>query len=145
MADFFDWIKALHVIAIISWMAGLLYLPRLFVNHVEQTIVGSDASEMLKQMEGKLWRIIMNPAMIVSWVCGLGMLALAPGLLSEPWMLVKLAAVIGLSGYHVWLGRIRRCFADDQNTRSGRFFRLMNEVPTLLMIVIVVMVIVKPF
>jgi putative membrane protein len=144
MASGYLWIKALHVIAVIAWMAGLLYLPRLFVYHVGAP-AGSGQSETFKVMEAKLMRIIMAPAMIVAWLCGLGMIAINPGLLSQGWLYVKLLSVIALTAIHMVMAGWRRAFAQDRNTKSEKFFRIANEVPTLGMIVIVIMVIVKPF
>lgn len=139
----YDWIKALHVVAIISWMAGLLYLPRLFVYHVAAT-PGSEQSETFKVMERRLYRAIMTPAMVVSWIAGL-YLIWAGGWIFSGWMHAKLALVLGLSAAHGTMGRWRRDFAEDRNTRSSKFFRVWNEVPTLLMVFIVIMVVVKPF
>jgi putative membrane protein len=138
------WVKALHVIAVIAWMAGQLYLPRLFVYHA-QAQVGSPQSETFKVMEAKLLRIIMNPAMIVTWLCGLAMIAMNPGLLSQGWLHVKLALVVLLTVIHAIMARWRRAFAEDRNIHSQRFYRMINEAPTLAMIVIVIMVIVRPF
>ena len=140
------WIKALHLIAVISWMAGLFYLPRLYVHHAERGAPGSEVSETFKMMEAKLLRVIMNPAMIASWVLGLLLiLGGAVDLAGDGWLHVKLLAVLALTGFHMWLARCRRLFAEDRNPHSGRTYRLMNEVPTLLMIIIVIMVVVKPF
>jgi putative membrane protein len=138
------WVKALHVIAVIAWMAGQLYLPRLFVYHATSPI-GSPQSETFKVMEEKLMRIIMNPAMIVAWLCGLTMIVLNPALLSQSWLLVKLVLVLFLSGMHGVMSHWRKEFAADRNTRSQKFYRMINEVPTLALIVIVIMVIVRPF
>ncbi len=136
------WIKALHVIAIISWMAGLLYLPRLFVYHAE---TGSGPqSETFKIMERRLYRYIMTPAMIVAWLTGLFM-AVAAGAFAQGWFHVKAAFVLLLTGAHFYDRVLLLRFASDANPHSPRFFRVLNEVPTLLMIGIVVMVIVKPF
>jgi putative membrane protein len=137
------WIKAFHIIAVMSWMAGMLYLPRLFVYHCEAEI-GSRQSETFKVMERRLLRYIINPAMVASWVLGLW-LAWDGGFVWHRWFLVKLAAVIGLSAVHGLLAGLVRDFAGDRNTRPQRFFRIINEIPTLLMIVIVVLVTVKPF
>jgi putative membrane protein len=137
------WIKALHVVAVISWMAGLLYLPRLFVYHCAAP-VGSPQSETFKIMERRLLKAIMNPAMIVSWICGL-ILVMAPGMLSGGWIHVKLLMVVVLSGAHGAMVGWTRAFAEDRNQKSHKFFRIANEVPTLLMVGIVIMVIVKPF
>jgi len=137
------WLKALHVIAVISWMAGLLYLPRLFVYHCRAQ-AGSDQSETFKVMEHRLLRLIMNPAMIVVWVTG-PWLAWAQGMLADHWLWAKFALVCILTGYHHALGLWRKDFAADRNTRDERFYRIANEVPTLLMIGIVILVVVKPF
>ncbi|GBQ63339.1 hypothetical protein AA103196_0563 [Ameyamaea chiangmaiensis NBRC 103196] len=138
------WILALHVIAVIAWMSGLFYLPRLFVYHCE-TAPGSTESERFKVMERRLLRAIINPAMVVAFACGAA-LAATPGLIdwSAGWWHAKLAGVIGMFAFHGACARWRRAFADDRNTRSARFYRLANEVPTLLMILIVVMIIVRP-
>ena len=139
----YPWIKAIHVIAIISWMAAMLYLPRLFIYHVDAK-PGSELSETLKVMEGRLLRIIMNPAMILSWALGLW-LAWQSGFWHSGWFHVKLLAVLALSGVHGFYSASVRAFAEDRNTRSTRFWRIMNEAPAVLMTVIVIMVIVKPF
>lgn len=138
------WVKALHVISIIAWMAGLLYLPRLFVYHCE-TAPGSDSSERFKVMERRLMRAIMNPAMIATFVFGIALVALEPGWLKQGWLHAKLLFVLGLAAAHGMMARWRKDFEADRNTRPQRFFRIMNEVPTLLMIGIVIFVIVKPF
>lgn len=136
------WIKALHVIAIISWMAGLLYLPRLFVYHAS-TPPGPQ-SETFKIMERRLYRYIMNPAMIVAWATGL-FLAADAGWFAAPWFHVKATLVLLLTGAHIHDGLLLSRFAVDGNPHSARYFRIINEIPTLLMIGIVIMVIVKPF
>jgi len=140
---FYPWAKALHVIAIISWMAGMLYLPRLFVYHVGAER-GSVQSETFKVMERRLLRAIINPAMVASWVLGLW-LAWDGNWFQSPWLHAKLALVVALSAVHGYFAATVRAFAEDRNTRSERFFRVINEVPTLLMIGIVVLVIVRPF
>jgi putative membrane protein len=139
------WIKACHVISVIAWMAGLLYLPRLFVYHAEAPR-GSAQSETFKTMERRLLRGIMNPAMIATYVLGLALLA-TPGTFTwtHGWMQVKFGLVLVLTGYHMLLARWRRAFAEDANRHPARFYRFMNEVPTLLMIGIVILVVVKPF
>jgi putative membrane protein len=137
------WIKALHVVAVIAWMAGLLYLPRLYVYHCTAE-KGSKQSETFKMMELRLLRFIMTPAMVVVWLSG-GWLAWAQGMFNDRWLSAKFGLVLLLTGYHHALGVWRKDFAVDWNTRSPRFYRIMNEVPTLLMIGIVVLVIVKPF
>ena len=140
---YYDWIKALHVIAVISWMAGLFYLPRLFVYHT-QAKAGSPQSETFKVMERKLLRIIMNPAMILVWLTGLP-IAYLGGWTQQGWFMAKFLLVIVMSAFHMWLAARRRGFEQDRNTVSERAYRLANEVPTVLMIVIVVLVVVKPF
>ncbi len=140
----YEWVKALHVMSVLSWMAGMLYLPRLFVYHATET-AGSATSETFKVMERRLLRAIMNPAMIASYVFGVWMLVLTPEWLSQPWLHAKLTAVAGMTVCHMLLSRWRRDFAEDRNTRSHRFYRVMNEIPTLLMIAIVIFVVVKPF
>ena len=139
----YDWLKALHVIAVMSWMAGMLYLPRLFIYHCDAE-KGSKQSETFKVMEGRLLRVIINPAMVISWVLGLW-LAWHSGFWQSGWFIAKLLAVIALSASHGYFSAAVRSFAEDRNTRPAGHWRLMNEVPTLLMIVIVVLVIVKPF
>lgn len=140
----YEWIKALHVISIIAWMAGLLYLPRLFVYHC-QVQAGSEASETFKVMERRLLRAIMNPAMIAAYVFGIAMIVLTPEWMKQGWLHAKLLFVLLLTVSHMMMARWRRDFAEDRNTRPQRFFRIANEVPTLLMIGIVIFVIVKPF
>jgi putative membrane protein len=139
----YEWIKALHVIAVISWMAGMLYLPRLFVYHCEAEI-GSKQSETFKVMERRLLRAIINPAMIVTWLAGI-YLAWAGGWYRAPWFHAKLLLVLVLSGVHGLFARWVKAFAVDKNLHNQKFYRIINEVPTLLMIGIVVLVIVKPF
>jgi putative membrane protein len=137
------WIKALHVVAVISWMAGMLYLPRLFVYHCEAEI-GSKQSETFKVMECRLLKAIINPAMIVTWLAGL-YLAWSGNWFTAGWLHGKLLLVIVLSGVHGFFARCVKDFAADRNTRSQKFYRIINEVPTLLMIGIVILVVVKPF
>jgi len=146
LADWYLWIKALHIMAVISWMAGLFYLPRLYVYHAERAETGDQLSETLKVMEFKLLRVIMNPAMMATWLFG-GLLLMVPGIIdwSSIWIWVKLVMVFGMTWFHHKLVRWRKTFAEDQNTQDGRYYRIWNEVPTVLMAVIVVMVIVKPF
>ena len=141
----YPWIKAVHVMAVIAWMAGLFYLPRLFVYHAERGGTAGPLHETFMVMEEKLLRVIMNPAMIVAWVAGLAMIALGAFDWGSVWAWAKLAGVIAMSGFHGWLSARRKDFAAGRNTRSGRSFRMMNEVPTVLMLVIVVAVIVRPF
>ncbi len=127
-------------------MAGLLYLPRLFVNHVERGPVGSDSSETFKIMETRLLQIIMNPAMIATWVFGV-LLVLTPGIVdwSSGYPFVKGAMILGLTWFHLWLAKRRKEFEADMNSRSAKTYRVMNEVPTIMMVVIVVMIVVRPF
>jgi putative membrane protein len=139
----YDWIKALHVVAIIAWMAGMLYLPRLFVYHCEAER-GSAQSETFKVMEGRLLRVIINPAMTIAWISGLWLMWQA-GFWKHGWFHGKLVLVILLSAAHGYLSAATRAFAEDRNLKDSRHWRHMNEVPTVLMIGIVVLVIVKPF
>ncbi|MCW3473624.1 protoporphyrinogen oxidase HemJ [Limobrevibacterium gyesilva] len=145
LAPAYPWIKALHVISMIAWMAGMLYLPRLYVYHCAVPR-GSAESERFKVMERRLLKQIINPAMIATFAFGI-LLALTPGIIDwhAGWWHVKLTAVILMSGFHGAASKWRRDFRDDRNTRPQRFYRIANEVPTLLMVVIVVMVIVRPF
>ncbi len=144
LAGVYPWVKALHVMAVIAWMAGLFYLPRLFVYHVEQVEPGSRAEVMFQVMERRLERAIMGPASVAVWVSGL-MLVATPGIVSwsEVWPWSKAAAVIAMTGFHYWLMLRRKDFVAGSNRISGRQYRLMNEVPTVLMVIIVVSVIVK--
>lgn len=141
----YPWTKAFHVISMVAWMAGMLYLPRLFVYHCD-TAPGTAESERFKVMEYRLLRQIINPAMIATWTFGV-ILVLTPGVLdwSWGWWHVKLACVIAMSAMHGELSRWRRDFLEDRNRRSQRFYRAVNEIPTVLLIVIVIMVIVRPF
>ena len=142
----YPWIKTLHIVSVIAWMAGLFYLPRLFVYHAERGRPGSELSETLKVMEEKLLRVIMTPAMLASWAFGL-MLAATPGIVDwgSGWAWGKGAAVVAMTALHVWMAGLRRTFAADANRRPGGYFRILNEVPTVLLLVIVVLVVVKPF
>ena len=137
------WIKALHVIAVIAWMAGILYLPRLFVYHAMQ-VPGSEISETFKVMERRLLRYIMNPAMIISFLFGGWLIVINPAVLEESWLQYKIIALVIMTGVHASLSRWRRFFAIDRNTFSPRFFKIINEVPTILMIAIVMLAVVKP-
>ena len=139
----YDVIKALHLISVMSWMVGLLYLPRLFVYHAETT-VGSVRAETFKVMERRLLKAIMNPAMIASFACGLWMIVLAPGLLYEPWMHVKILCVLLMAGCHGVFSKMRRRLENDEPPRPPRAYRIWNEVPTVLMVIIVFMAVVKP-
>ena len=137
------WVRALHIVAVISWMAGMLYLPRLYVYHCDAE-PGSKQSETFKVMERRLLRAIINPAMIVTFLAGLA-LAAHLDLWTESWFLIKLVLLFFMSGFHGYLARWRKQFAADNNQHSARFFRYMNEVPTLLMIGIVILAVVRPF
>lgn len=147
LENYYLWLKALHLIAVIAWMAGLLYLPRLFVYHVEQQ-PGSEAYEMLKAMERRLLRVIMNPAMIATFALGI-LLAVETRAWDARehggWFHAKLVLVIGLAAAHGMMAKYRRDFAANRNRRSEKFFRVFNEIPTLLMIGIVILAVLKPF
>ena len=138
----YEWIKALHIISVIAWMAGLLYLPRLYVYHA-MVEAGSVRAETFKLMERRLLKVIMNPAMIASWGFGLAMLYMNSGLFLQIWMMIKFACVIVMTVAHMVFGRMRKELEDD-NARSGGIYRMWNEVPTLLMIIIVIMAVVEP-
>ena len=142
-ADAYLWVKAIHVIAIISWMAGMLYLPRLFVYHSE-TPVGSAQSETFKVMEQRLLSLITTPAMVIAWVLGLW-LAWKSGYWAAPWLHAKVALVLALSGLHGYLSAATRAFREDRNTKPARHWRIVNEIPAVLMVAIVILVVVKPF
>lgn len=137
------WVKSLHILAVISWMAGMLYLPRLFVYHTGVQ-PKSEASEVFKTMERRLLRFIMTPALLVVVASGLW-LAWSEGFFAAPWLHAKLALVLALLALHGFFARQTRAFAEDRNTRSPRFFRLINEVPAVLMILIVPLAVIKPF
>ena len=142
---FYPWVKALHVMSMIAWMAGMFYLPRLYVYHCE-TVRGSVESERFKVMERRLLKQIINPAMIATWVFGV-LLVLTPGVVDwgSGWWWLKFICVILMSGFHGALSKWRRMFLEDRNVKPQRFYRIANEVPTVLMAIIVTMVIVKPF
>jgi protoporphyrinogen IX oxidase len=144
LSDAYLWIKALHVIAVIAWMAGLFYLPRLFVYHAEEVVTGSPTDLMFQKMERRLLKAIMNPAMIATWVFGF-MLVMTPGIVgwSMAWPWAKALSVIAMTVFHMWLGARRKDFVAGSNALSGRGYRMMNEVPTILLLVIVISVIVK--
>lgn len=149
MTDFlalaYPWVKALHVVSVMSWMAGLFYLPRLYVYHVERVQAGLEGAEDLFQtMERRLLKAIMNPAMIATWVFGL-MLVLTPGIVDWTmiWPWAKAVSVLAMTWFHIWLGGRRKDFVEGRNRLTGRNYRIMNEVPTVLMLVIVFAVIVK--
>jgi protoporphyrinogen IX oxidase len=144
----YEWIKAFHIIAVIAWMAGMLYLPRLFVYHCAAEL-GSVQSETFKVMERRLLRAIINPAMIATWAFGLALAWLGPdsryGWFASGWLWAKIVLVLGLSAVHGLLARWMKDFAADRNRHSQKFYRIINEVPTLLMIFIVLLVVLKPF
>jgi protoporphyrinogen IX oxidase len=145
LAGIYPWVKAWHVVSVLAWMAGLFYLPRLFVYHAEQVQTGVTAAEdLFRTMERRLLRAIMNPAMISTWVFGI-LLVLTPGIVdwSMVWPWAKTVSVLGMTWFHMWLAARRKDFAEGRNIRTGRSYRIMNEVPTVLMLVIVFAVIVK--
>jgi putative membrane protein len=144
LAPLYPWVKALHIISVISWMAGMLYLPRLFIYHCNAD-AGSEKSETFKIMERRLLRAIINPAMIASFLFG-GALLVTPGVIdwASWWIYVKLTLILVLFGMHVLFARWRKNFEADENTLSTTTFRIANEVPTVLMIAIVILVVVKP-
>ncbi|MEY3309085.1 MAG: hypothetical protein RLZZ413_3123 [Pseudomonadota bacterium] len=144
LAGMYPWVKSFHVMAVIAWMAGLFYLPRLFVYHAEKSALGPDMDDLFQTMELKLYRVIMGPAGIATWVFGLA-LVVTPGIVdwSDVWPWAKGAAVLVMTWFHFWLGARRKDFAAGRNRLSGRHYRMMNEVPTLLMLVIVLSVIVR--
>lgn len=141
--NLYVWIEALHVISVIAWMAGMFYLPRLFVYHAD-TKSGSEQAETFKIMERRLLRAIINPAMVFTWIFGLW-LAIASLAYKENWFIVKFIAVLALSGFHGFLSKHVCIFSNDANVKPARYWRMMNEVPTVLMVAIVIMVVVKPF
>ena len=140
----YPWTKSLHIMSVIAWMAGLFYLPRLFVYHTEQVKAGDSAEKLFQTMEMKLLRVIMTPAMLVTWIPGL-MLVMTPGIVdwSMVWPWSKAFSVLVMTWFHMWLGARRKAFVAGENALSGRQYRMMNEVPTVLMVVIVLSVIVK--
>jgi len=146
LQGFYPWTKAFHIISVVAWMAGLFYLPRLFVYHAEEIEAGSKTDVLFQKMERKLLRLIMNPAMVATWVFGL-MLVFTPGIVSwgEVWPWAKAAAILGMTWFHHWLGYRRKDFQRGENTLSGRRYRLMNELPTFLLLIIVISVVVRPF
>ena len=140
----YPWIKSLHLISVISWMAGLFYLPRIFVYHVERSDGKDQINEVFLIMEKKLHSFIMTPAMIVSWICGF-LLAATPGIIdfSHMWVWVKLLAIIAMTLFNIWLGLKISDFKTNNNTLSGKQYRLLNEVPTVLLVIIIVSVVLK--
>lgn len=144
MGGFYPWILSLHIVAVITWMAGIFYLPRLFVYHTEQVERGTETDGLFQTMERKLLKYIMNPSMIAVWLFGLALVA-TPGVVDwgSVWPYTKGASVLGMTWFHMWLAARRKEFVAGQNTRSGSTYRKMNEVPTILMLVIVFSVVVK--
>ena len=144
LGDYYLWTKALHIISVITWMAGIFYLPRLFVYHTESVETGSQTDTLFQTMERKLLHMIMRPAMYSTWLFGL-LLVFTPGIVdwSEIWPWIKAAAVLIMTWFHFWLAARRVEFIDGKNTRTGKQFRMMNEVPTVLMFVIVFSVVLK--
>ena len=142
----YPWLKAGHIISVISWMAGIFYLPRLFVHHSEKVEVPSQTDRLFSMMESKLLKVIMTPAMLATWVFGLS-LAMIPGVLdwSDIWPWVKLISIIAMTWFHFWLAKRQRDFELGDNQLTGKTYRIMNEVPTVLLLVIVIMVVVRPF
>ena len=144
--EYFSWILAFHVMSVISWMAMLFYLPRLFIYHVEHNDRGAVFTDIIKIQEQKLWKVIGQPAFIASLISGVLMIYLNPDLFkSGYWLHIKLMAVVLLIAYHFSLNHFRKALFEDRCDKSGKFFRFYNELPTLLMIIIVIMVVVKPF
>lgn len=144
LADYYFWIKALHIISVIFWMAGMAYLPRLFVYHAESEI-GSEKSETFKIMERRLLRGIINPAMGATFLFGGLMLAINPGLFLDHWMQVKLVLILAMSALHGMFSAWQKAFEADKNRRNSRFYRIVNEAPPTLVIFIVLLAVAKPF
>ena len=142
----YPWLKAGHIISVISWMAGIIYLPRLFVHHSEKVEVPSQTDRLFSIMESKLLKVIMTPAMLTTWGFGLS-LAVIPGVLdwSDIWPWVKLISIIAMTWFHFWLAKRQRDFELGDNQLTGKTYRIINEVPTVLLLVIVIMVVVRPF
>ena len=144
LSDLYPWTKSLHIMSVMAWMAGLFYLPRLFVHHTEQSTAGDEKDTLFQIMELKLFKLIMNPSMISTWIFGL-CLVFTPGIVdwSSVWPWTKAISVLAMTWFHHWLGSRRKDFVSGSNTRTGRTYRIMNELPTVLMIVIVLSVVVK--
>ena len=145
LLSIYPWLKAGHIVSFVAWMAALFYLPRLFVYHVEVAKGSSEREELFQTMERRLLKAIMTPAMIATWLFGLGLIATGVVDWSSLWPWTKAAAVLGMTAFHGWCATSRKALAAGSYTRSGRHYRMMNEVPTLLLIVIVVSVVVRPF
>jgi len=144
LLPYYLWIEAAHILSLIAWMAGIFYLPRLFVYHAQASI-GSESSERFKIMERRLLRGIMNPAMIATWIFGILLVTAQPIFMRQGWLHVKLTMVILMSVFHMLCSRWRKGFLHDRNQHSEKFYRIANEVPTVLLIIIVIMAVVKPF
>ena len=145
MDNYYLWLKAFHIIAMTAWMAGMFYLPRLYVYHT-QAVIGSDSDKMLQTMERKLLRYIVNPAMVLTFVFGVAMVVDTPEWMKQGWLHAKIMlAFLGLGGFHGFLAKARKDFERGVNTRSEKFYRIINEVPTVLLIAIVLLVVLKPF
>lgn len=145
LMPYYTWLKVAHIVSMVAWMAGMFYLPRLFVYHAERAVPGSELDQTFQVMERRLLRAIMNPAMISTWLFGLILIAMGMFDWSSLWSWIKLAGVVAMTGMHGWLGARRRDFAEGRNRLNGRSYRIANEVPTVLMLVIVIMVVVRPF
>ncbi len=146
LVSIYPWTKALHLIAVIAWMAGLFYLPRLYVYHTERIPADSDSDRLFVTMERRLLTVIMNPAMVTTWIFGI-LLALTPGIVdwSDLWPWMKAVAVIAMTWFHHWLASRGKDFAQGVNEWRGRHYRLMNEIPTVLLVLIIVSVVIRPF
>ncbi|OWU85981.1 membrane protein [Oceanicola sp. 22II-s10i] len=144
LASLYPWTKALHIVSVVAWMAGIFYLPRLFVYHAEKITAGTETDALFQEMERKLLRLIMNPSMIATWVFGL-MLMFTPGIVDwgMVWPWTKAAGVVAMTWFHHWLGLRRKDFAAGRNSLPGRRYRMMNELPTLLLVLIVFSVVLK--
>ena len=138
------WLKAFHIIAVTAWMAGLFYLPRLMVYH-RRTVLGGETSEIFKVMERRLLKVIMYHAMVLSWIMGLALIWVTSAY-ADPslWLVLKLICVVAMTGFHLWLASFVKAFSNDERPHDERFFRMINEIPTVLLIVIVIMAVVKP-
>jgi len=146
LIEIYPWLKVGHIISVISWMAGIFYLPRLFVYHSERVKIPSETDKLFIMMELKLLSVIMTPAMIATWIFGIG-LALIPGVIEWTafWPWIKLVCLLIMTWFHFWLSKCQKEFGQGKNFLRGRIYRIMNEVPTVLLLVIVIMVVVRPF
>ena len=144
LADLYLWLKAFHIMSVLAWMAGLFYLPRLYVHHVERAKDNEEMASVFVMMEQKLLRLIMNPSMIAAWIFGLLLVSTGAVDWSAVWPYTKLVSILGMTWFHMWLAKHRKLLAAGSYETEGRTYRIMNEVPTLLMVVIVISVVVKP-